>query len=95
MEESWLKQYWRPAIAWQYFAVCIFDFIVFPAAYIYFVNQQWDPLTLKESGFYHLAMAAIIGVAAWTRGQEKIKRLMYGEEEQIETITTTQTPTKR
>jgi hypothetical protein len=94
MEESWLKQYWRPAVAWQYFAVCIFDFIVFPAAYMYFVNQQWDPLTLKESGFYHLAMAAIIGVAAWTRGQEKIKRIINGEEE-IETTTTTQTPTKR
>jgi hypothetical protein len=94
MEESWLKQYWRPAVAWQYFAVCIFDFIVFPAAYMYFVNQQWDPLTLKESGFYHLAMAAIIGVAAWTRGQEKIKRVINGEEE-IETTTTTQTPTKR
>jgi hypothetical protein len=94
MEESWLKQYWRPAVAWQYFAVCIFDFIVFPAAYMYFVNQQWDPLTLKESGFYHLAMAAIIGVAAWTRGQEKIKRIINGEED-IETTTTTQTPTKR
>jgi len=91
MEESWLKQYWRPAIAWQYFAVCIFDFIIFPAMYIRFLGAQWDPMTLKESGFYHLAMAAIIGVAAWTRGHEKIKRLMYGEEE-IETITTTQTP---
>ena len=30
MEESWIKTYWRPAIAWQYFAVCIFDFIIFP-----------------------------------------------------------------
>jgi hypothetical protein len=38
-------------------------------------------------------MAAIIGVAAWTRGQEKIQRIAAGEEI-IETITTTQTPTK-
>ena len=93
MEESWLKQYWRPAIAWQYFAVCICDFIIFPAAFMYFTKEPWDPLTLKESGFYHLAMAAIIGVAAWTRGQEKIQRIAAGEEI-IETITTTQTPTK-
>ena len=93
MEESWLKQYWRPAIAWQYFAVCVFDFIIFPAAFMYFAKEPWDPLTLKESGFYHLAMAAIIGVAAWTRGQEKIQRIAAGEEI-IETITTTQTPTK-
>jgi hypothetical protein len=90
-EESWLKSYWRPAIAWQYFAVCIFDFIIFPAAYMYFSQQQWNPITLKEGGFYHLAMAAIIGVAAWTRGQEKITRIINGEE--IEKTNTTQTPT--
>ena len=89
-EESWLKSYWRPAIAWQYLAVCVFDFIIFPAAYMYFSQQQWNPITLKEGGFYHLAMAAIIGVAAWTRGQEKITRIMNGEE--IEKTNTTQTP---
>ena len=93
MEESWLKQYWRPAIAWQYFAVCICDFIIFPAMWTYFTKQPYDPITLKEGGFYHLAMAAIIGVAAWTRGQEKIQRIVSGEEI-IETITTSQTPTK-
>lgn len=93
--ESWIKQYWRPAIAWQYLAVCIFDFIVFPAAYMHFTKQPWDPITLKEGGFYHLAMAAIIGVAAWTRGQEKIKRILYnGEELTEETTTTSQTPTQ-
>lgn len=90
--EPWVKQYWRPAIAWQYFAVCLFDFIVFPAASMYFLKEPWQPLTLKESGFYHLAMAAIIGVAAWTRGQEKIQRIALGEE-LIERTTTTQTPT--
>jgi hypothetical protein len=92
MEESWIKQYWRPAIAWQYLAVCIFDFIIFPATYMYFSQQQWNPITLKEGGFYHLAMAAIIGVAAWTRGQEKITKIMNGEE-LVERTTTSQTPT--
>jgi hypothetical protein len=92
-EESWIKQYWRPAIAWQYLAVCIFDFIIFPAAYMYFSSQPWDPITLKEGGFYHLAMAAIIGVAAWTRGKEKITRLLEGGEEIEEKTKTTQTPT--
>ena len=95
MEESWIKQYWRPAIAWQYFAVCLFDFIVFPAAFMYFTKTAWDPLTLKESGFYHLAMAAIIGVAAWTRGQEKLRKIdLEGIETITETTTTSQTPTK-
>jgi hypothetical protein len=70
----------------------LFDFIIFPSASMYFLKEPWDPITLKEGGFYHLAMAAIIGVAAWTRGQEKITKLLEGAEE-IERTTTTQTPT--
>lgn len=93
-EESWIKQYWRPAVAWQYFAVCLFDFIVFPAVSLALRNEPWDPLTLKESGFYHLAMAAIIGVAAWTRGQEKITKILEGSEVTKESPTTSQTPTQ-
>lgn len=76
--ESWFKTYWRPAIAWQYFAVCLFDFIIGPAGQMllsYYSGQayvQWSPLTLQATGFYHIAMAAIIGIAAWTKGvQEK------------------------
>jgi hypothetical protein len=78
--ENWLIKYWRPAIAWQYFAVCLFDFIIFPALTFALAKYTgnyvaWNPLTLKESGFYHLSMGAIIGVSAWSRGQEKIKKL--------------------
>lgn len=91
--ETWIKQYWRPAIAWQYFAVCLFDFIIFPSAAMYFLNEPWNPITLKEGGFYHLAMAAIIGVAAWTRGQEKIKRIALGEE-LLDRTNISQTPTE-
>lgn len=80
-EESWIKQYWRPAIAWQYFVVCVFDFIVFPSvdfalSYHLMLDNNWDPITLKDGGFYHLAMAAIIGVSAYTRGQEKIEKMV-------------------
>jgi hypothetical protein len=98
-EASWIKHYWRPVMAYQYAVVCVFDFIIGPLlTLLYFKTTggeyvQWEPLTLKESGFYHLSMAAIIGVAAWTRGQEKIKRILYdGEEETVETTTTSQTP---
>lgn len=96
--ESWIKQYWRPAIAWQYFAVCVFDFIIFPCidfalSYYLKIDNNWNPITLKDGGFYHLAMAAIIGVAAWTRGQEKIQKIALGEE-LLERTTTTQTPTQ-
>jgi len=53
----------------------------------------WLPLTLQQGGFYHLSMGAIIGVATWSRGQEKIKRILTGEEILSETITTTETQT--
>jgi hypothetical protein len=33
---------------------------------------QWNPLTLQGAGLYHVAMGAILGVAAWSRGQEKM-----------------------
>jgi hypothetical protein len=99
-DESWLLKYWRPFMAWQYAAVCVFDFIVAPMMTMAYFKWSggtyiaWEPLTLKESGFYHLSMAAIIGVAAWTRGQEKITRLnTYGEIVTSESSNTSQTPT--
>lgn len=98
-EESWIKQYWRPVMAWQYLTVCLFDFIIAPILTMIFFHMNggdyvaWDPITLKEGGFYHLSMAAIVGVAAWTRGQEKITRInAYGEEVSNVTETTGQTP---
>src|SRR5210317_896525 len=56
-EQSWFKNSWRPAIAWQYFAVCLFDFIIAPIltiGYFYYVSgayEQWQPLTLVAGGF--------------------------------------------
>lgn len=66
-------------MAWQYMMVCLFDFILAPLVlmiFSYVTNTgyiAWEPLTLKMSGYYHMAMGAIIGVSAWTRGLEKIK----------------------
>ena len=80
-ETPWFKKYWRPAIAWQYFAVCLFDFLIAPIAtmmFFYYTGQvyvQWVPLTLQYGGLYHMAMAAIVGVYTWSRGLEKIKRV--------------------
>lgn len=89
-------------MAYQYLAVCLFDFIVAPiltgvlsvitgTPYV-----QWKPLTLEISGFYHLSMGVIIGIASYSRGQEKIKKILQGEDviEESEKITTTSTPTK-
>ena len=80
-DEPWLMKYWRPMMAWQYFVVCICDFIIFPSvamylAYKYNVAEQfkWDPITLTAGGFFHIAMGVIVGISAYTRGQENIVR---------------------
>jgi hypothetical protein len=78
-QEDWTNRKWRPYMAWMYMIVCILDFTVFPilwsilqAYYDGQVTSQWDPLTLKGAGLFHMAMGAVLGVAAWSRGQEKI-----------------------
>lgn len=76
--ESWFKRHWRPFMAWQYFVICLFDFLaapVFFAWFSYFTKtsmQQWVPLTLQGGGMYHLAMGAIIGITSYGKSQEKI-----------------------
>ena len=84
-DEPWVTRYWRPMMAWQYFAVCIFDFIIFPCVAMYIEKEtghdfDWEPLTLKSGGFYHMTMGVVIGVSAWTRGQENLERTrMFGQ----------------
>jgi hypothetical protein len=66
-----------------YMVIILFDFIIFPIFWsivqIYgstgVVSLQWSPLTLLSGGIFHAAMGAVLGVAAWTRGKEKIERL--------------------
>lgn len=86
--EAWIQKYWRPMMAVVYMAIILFDFIVFPIFWsivqIYgagVVSLQWTPLTLLSGGVFHAAMGAVLGVAAWTRGQEKIQRLKTEYEE--------------
>lgn len=43
------------------------------AAVIAAPHPQWTPLTLQGNGLFHIAFGAILGVAAWTRGVERIE----------------------
>lgn len=82
IKEDWMKTKWRPMMGWMYMIVCIFDFIVFPIGFtiVQFWEteaandafRQWNPLTLQGAGLFHMAMGAVLGIAAWSRGQEKI-----------------------
>lgn len=41
-------------------------------------KQAWMPLTLQGGGLFHLSFGAILGVAAFTRGQEKKAAIVAG-----------------
>jgi Holin of 3TMs, for gene-transfer release len=78
-QEDWMAKRWRPAMGWLYMAVCAFDFIVAPVlwsmtqAYYHIVPfVQWQPLTLQGAGLFHLAMGAVLGIAAYGRTKEKM-----------------------
>lgn len=78
-EEHWMKAMWRPAMGWLYMAMCACDFIIFPVIAMFLPQIvpgltyiPWKSITLDNGGLIHMAFGAILGVAAWTRGQEKI-----------------------
>ena len=81
-KEDWMQKKWRPMMAVMYMMVCVFDFILFPIMFtvvqfweVQAANdafRQWNPITLGGGGLFHVAMGAVLGVSAWSRGQEKI-----------------------
>jgi hypothetical protein len=83
IEEHWAKSFWRPAMGWLYMIICFMDFVGFPLLTIFLPiifkpfglvmpYQAWTSLTLSNGGLIHLAFGAILGVSAFSRGQEKI-----------------------
>lgn len=76
--DGYLKELWRPLMAWNYAIIVLFDFMLGPillGIYSVATHQpyiQWQPLTIQGGGMFHIAMGAVIGVSAWSRGQEKI-----------------------
>jgi hypothetical protein len=78
-KEDWMNSKWRPAMGWMYMLVCISDFVIFPVLWSLIqvvgdgkVETQWSPITLQGAGLFHMAMGAILGIAAYGRTQEKL-----------------------
>ena len=79
-KEDWMQQKWRPAMGWLYMAVCAFDFMLAPVLWSIVqalgngghIESQWQPLTLQGAGLFHVAMGAVLGIAAFGRTQEKM-----------------------
>lgn len=78
-KEDWMNSKWRPMMGWVYMLVCLMDFVVFPIAWSIIqtigggrVETQWSPITLQGAGLFHMAMGAVLGLAAFGRTQEKL-----------------------
>lgn len=76
---------WRPMMGWSYMLTCIADFVVFPILWSLLqamdkgsVTIQWQPITLQGAGLYHIAMGAVLGVAAYGRTREKLEGVHDG-----------------
>jgi hypothetical protein len=76
--EDWMNRKWRPAMGWMYMLTCITDFVLFPILWSLLQTvmkqpiTQWQPLTLQGAGLFHIAMGAVLGIAAMGRTQEKL-----------------------
>ena len=95
-KEDWMNNKWRPMMGWLYMGVCAFDFVLFPIMWsiLHAVMHtttitQWQPLTLQGAGLFHIAMGAVLGIAAMGRTQEKLAGANNGGA----TITPTIVPT--
>ena len=77
-DSNWMQNLWRPAMGWMYMIICLADMLVFPVlwsllqAMTHQAITQWNPLTLQGAGLFHIAMGAVLGIAAFGRTQEKI-----------------------
>jgi hypothetical protein len=89
-KQDWMTTKWRPMMAVTYMMINIFDFILFPVMFTivqFWETQaandafrQWQPLSLQGGAFIHLAFGAILGISAWTRGQEKVEAVKSKQE---------------
>jgi len=87
-DEDWMTKKWRPMMAIMYMTACLFDFVFFPIMFtiVQFWEtavqndafRQWAPITLQGGGLFHVAMGAVLGVSAWSRGQEKMSGVAGG-----------------
>jgi hypothetical protein len=96
-KEDWMNSKWRPMMGWMYMLVCTMDMVVFPVLWSLLqslnhgqVTSQWNPLTLQGAGLFHIAMGAVLGIAAFGRTQEKMAGANNGGMQPVaQSVTTT------
>tara|TARA_R110000822_G_scaffold232478_1_gene364246 strand:- start:64 stop:309 length:246 start_codon:yes stop_codon:yes gene_type:complete len=76
---NWFADKWRPASAWVYLLICLFDFMIAPILWNMMqlivnsaVQTQWQPLTLIGGGLMHVSFGAMMGITSLGRTKEKL-----------------------
>jgi hypothetical protein len=82
-KETAFHHMWRPAVAWAFIIIILFDFVIAPGIVLAMIKagiaiSPWTPLTMDGVGTFYLAMGAILGVTSWQRGQEQVERVKRG-----------------
>ena len=91
---AWMQNLWRPAMGWMYMLIRLLDMAVYPVLWAFWQGfnhapiTQWDPLTLKSSGLFHIAMGAVLGISAFGRTQEKLAGTAANPTATSQTMTT-------
>ncbi len=95
-KEDWMNAKWRPMMGWMYMVVCMMDMVIFPILWSLLQTlthspiTQWQPLTLQGAGLFHIAMGAVLGIAAFGRTQEKLNGANNGGLQPVsQSVTTT------
>jgi len=83
LQPTWMNV-WKEVVAYAFTAIILFDFIIGPVATM-FINAYyktnmaaWTPLTLQGGGLFYVAIATILGTAAYgsmVKSRELIKNL--------------------
>ena len=81
-------------MGWLYMLICFLDMAVFPVLWALWQGwnhapiTQWNPLTLQGAGLFHIAMGAVLGIAAFGRTQEKLAGTAANPTATAQTMTT-------
>ncbi len=90
-KEDWMNAKWRPMMGWMYMLVCTMDMVISPILWSLLQTMthtqitQWQPLTLQGAGLFHIAMGAVLGIAAFGRTQEKLNGANNGGAQPVAT----------
>lgn len=68
---SWMQRSWRPTVGFSAVAMIVNNYIFFPYAKAFGLSVE----VIQFPAEVWLFMTAVLGVAAWTRGNEKVARI--------------------